>query len=126
MSDEASARGRIVDKPWGYELIWVEAPGYVGKVLTIEAGKRLSLQYHERKDEAIFVMSGEMVLHIGDSPENVERVPLTEGDYRRIAPGVVHRFEAVTDTKLLEVSTPDLDDVVRLEDDYGRERTTDP
>ena len=121
-----SEAGRWVPKPWGGELIWVEAPGYVAKVLNIDAGKRLSLQYHERKDEAIFVMSGEMVLHIGASVDTVEKVPLTQGEYRRVLPGVVHRFEAITDTKLLEVSTNDLDDVVRIEDDYGREGTSAP
>ncbi len=127
MTEESHQDGRIVAKPWGSELIWVEAPGYTGKVLTIEAGKRLSLQYHDRKDEAIFVIDGEMVLHVGPHADQVERVRLGPGDYRRIAPGVVHRFEAITDTRVLEVSTPDLDhDVVRLEDDYGREDTSDP
>lgn len=109
-----------VEKPWGYELIWAHTDRYVGKVLHINAGESLSLQYHERKDETIHVLHGRMVFLVGQSEEELERVELGEGMSFRIRPGTRHRMEAITDCDLLEASTPDLDDVVRLEDRYGR------
>jgi len=108
-----------IDKPWGHELIWAKTDKYVGKVLHIEAGTKLSLQYHRVKDEAIYVMSGRMELQIG-SDSDAETVILEPGQYRRIAPGTVHRMVALTTCDVLEVSTPELDDVVRLADEYGR------
>ena len=113
-----------VDKPWGFELRFVRTDRYAGKLLSIRAGSQLSLQYHERKDEAFYVQDGtlELVLGRGDR-QTVER--LAAGESRRIPPGTVHRFRAVTDCLLFEVSTPELEDVVRLEDDFGREGATD-
>lgn len=109
-----------VEKPWGYELIWAHTDRYVGKILHINAGESLSLQYHERKDETIHVLRGRMVFQVGPSEADLERVELEEGMSFRIQPGTRHRMEAVSDCDLLEASTPDLDDVVRLEDRYGR------
>lgn len=118
--------GRHVPKPWGSEQIWAETDHYVGKVIRIDAGRRLSLQYHEQKDEAILVVSGRLRLHSGADEASVTTRILEAGESAHIPPGMVHRFEAVEDTELVEVSTPQLLDVVRLEDDYGREGTTAP
>ena len=113
-----------VDKPWGYELRFAHTERYAGKLLFIRAGSQLSLQYHERKDEAFLVHEGTLELVLGRGAEQrVER--LGPGDSRHIVPGTVHRFRAVTDTTLFEVSTPELEDVVRLEDDFGRAGTSD-
>ncbi len=109
-----------VEKPWGYELIWAHTDRYVGKILHIKAGESLSLQYHERKDETIHVLHGRMVFLVGGSEAELERVELEEGMSFRIQPGTRHRMEAISDCDLLEASTPDLDDVVRIEDRYGR------
>jgi len=111
---------RRVDKPWGYEIIWAETDRYVGKVLHVEAGHALSLQYHERKDETIHLWSGEMRFFVGPSADELELIEMKPGDSYHVTPGTVHRMEAVTDVDILEASTPDLDDVVRLEDRYGR------
>ena len=114
------AAPRRVEKPWGYELIWAETDRYVGKILHVRAGHALSLQYHERKDETIHLLRGTMNLWVGASTNALEQVELREGESFRITVGTVHRMEAVTDVDILEASTPDLDDVVRLEDRYGR------
>jgi mannose-6-phosphate isomerase-like protein (cupin superfamily) len=115
---------RRVQKPWGHELIWAHTARYVGKVLVIEPGKRLSLQKHLEKDESIYVMSGRLRLHLEDDAGVVRVEDLAAGEHRRIAPGRIHRFEAMeARVELLEVSTPELDDVVRLEDRYGRADT---
>jgi mannose-6-phosphate isomerase-like protein (cupin superfamily) len=111
-----------VGKPWGYELRFAHTPRYAGKVLVIRAGHQLSLQHHEEKDESFFVYSGTLELVLGHE-QRVERVEA--GEARHIVPGTVHRFRAVTDCVLFEVSTPELHDVVRHEDDYGRGGTTD-
>jgi mannose-6-phosphate isomerase-like protein (cupin superfamily) len=108
-----------VDKPWGHELIWARTDRYVGKILHIEEGHLLSLQYHERKDETFHVLRGEIVLRIKEDDRLVERV-MREGESCRVTPRTVHQMEAVRTSDLLEVSTPELDDVVRLEDRYGR------
>ncbi len=121
-----SSAARRVEKPWGHELIWAHTDRYVGKVLHIAAGKRLSLQYHEKKDETIFVMSGRMLLHLENAEGTIEKVELGPGEFRRVEIGRIHRFEAVEDCDLIEVSSPELDDVVRIEDDYGREGTSAP
>ena len=113
-----------VDKPWGYELRFVRTDRYAGKVLFIKAGSQLSLQYHEKKDEAFFVQSGTLELVLGPAHDPTV-VAMKPGYSRHIAPGTVHRFRAVTDTLLFEVSTPELEDVVRIEDDYGREGVKD-
>jgi mannose-6-phosphate isomerase-like protein (cupin superfamily) len=110
---------RRVDKPWGHELIWAHTDRYVGKILHIEPGHLLSLQYHEKKDETIYVLRGEIVFRVQEDGELVER-PMREGERYHITPGTVHQMEATVVTDLLEVSTPELDDVVRLEDRYGR------
>jgi mannose-6-phosphate isomerase-like protein (cupin superfamily) len=109
-----------VEKPWGYELIWAHTVHYVGKVLHINAGESLSLQYHEEKDETIFLFSGEMRFWAGASPETLEELRLEEGEAFRVLPKTIHRMQAVTDCDVLEASTPHLDDVVRIEDRYGR------
>jgi mannose-6-phosphate isomerase len=108
-----------VDKPWGYEVRFVTTERYAGKLLFIRAGHQLSLQYHRRKDEAFYVQEGEMELVLGQGADSrVER--LHPGDSRHLPPRTVHRFRAVRDCLLFEVSTPELDDVVRLQDDFGR------
>jgi mannose-6-phosphate isomerase-like protein (cupin superfamily) len=117
---------RRVEKPWGHELIWAHTDRYVGKILVIEAGKRLSLQLHERKDETILVISGRMRLQQGGPDGLLSATELGPGDHRRIPAGTIHRFEAIERCELIEVSTPELDDVIRLEDDFGREGTSAP
>jgi mannose-6-phosphate isomerase len=118
------ADARRVPKPWGHELIWAHTERYVGKVLVIEAGKRLSLQRHEVKDESIYVLSGRLRLLLEDDAGEVRTEELGPGDHRRVETGRVHRYEAIERVELMEVSTPELDDVVRLDDDYGREGTS--
>jgi mannose-6-phosphate isomerase len=117
---------RRVDKPWGHELIWAHTDRYVGKVLVIEAGRRLSLQRHEVKDESIIVTSGRLRLYLEDDDGIVQVEELVAGDHRHVPTGRIHRYEAIERTELMEVSTPELDDVVRLEDDFGREGTNAP
>ena len=118
--------GRIVPKPWGHELIWALTDRYVGKVLVIEAGKKLSLQRHVVKDESIYVLSGRLRLHLEDDGGTVRQVELAAGEYRHVPTGRIHRFEAIDRCELIEVSTPELDDVIRIEDDFGREGTSAP
>ncbi len=114
-----------IEKPWGYELRFVRTDRYAGKVIFVRAGQQLSLQYHERKDEAFLVHEGTLELVLGRGAE--ERVVrLGPGTSRHLPPGTVHRFRAVTDCLLFEVSTPELEDVLRLEDDYGRAGQSDP
>jgi len=120
------AETRRVDKPWGHELIWAHTDRYVGKVLVIEAGKRLSLQRHLVKDESIYVESGRLWLYLEDDAGTVQVEELAAGDHRHVPTGRIHRYEAIERTELMEVSTPELDDVVRLEDDFGREGTSAP
>ncbi len=109
-----------VEKPWGYELRWAITDKYLGKVLHINRGEALSLQYHNHKDESILVLTGTMVLDLEDDAGVLGHLRLGPGDSRRIYPGRRHRMTATADCDVLEVSTPDLDDVVRLEDRYGR------
>ena len=119
--------GRTVDKPWGSELIWAETDRYVGKVISINPGQRLSLQYHEVKDEAILVTSGTLRLHLEDAMGEIGILDLIPGEHCRIPVGRKHRFEALDEpVQLTEISTPELNDVVRLEDDYAREGTQEP
>jgi quercetin dioxygenase-like cupin family protein len=117
---------RKVDKPWGYELWWALTDAYAGKILHIEAGHRLSLQFHESKDESAYVLSGRLRLSQGRSEEALETVELGPGDVWRNQPGEIHTLEAVEDSDIVEVSTPELDDVVRLSDNYGRAGTNAP
>jgi mannose-6-phosphate isomerase len=123
--DRWSFDARRVEKPWGYELIWALTEQYCGKVLFVKAGASLSLQFHREKDESWLVQSGKAKLELGEVGQKV----LTEeviggGAAFRYRPGTVHRVTALEDTTILEVSTPHLDDVVRLEDKYGREGTS--
>ena len=108
-----------VEKPWGYELIWALTDRYVGKILHIEPGHVLSLQYHNRKDETIHVLSGEIIFRVKEGDALVER-RMRAGESYHIAPLTVHQMEAVTAADLLEASTPESDHVVRLQDRYGR------
>ena len=125
--DSWSFEPRKVEKPWGWELIWAHADAYVGKVLFVRAGHSLSLQFHREKDESWYVQSGRAKLELGSAGDPVlnEEV-ISEGDAFHYRPGTVHRVTALEDTTILEVSTPHLDDVVRLEDRYGREGTSEP
>lgn len=116
---------RKVPKPWGHELIFAETERYAGKILHIEPGQRLSLQYHERKDETLYVLSGEVYLSI-EVEGAMREMKLKPGEAWRIQPGVRHRLRAEAACELVEVSSPELSDVVRLEDAYGREGTTAP
>ena len=126
MSGDAPVGGRRVDKPWGHELIWAHTDRYVGKILVIEAGKRLSLQRHLVKDESILVSAGLLRLHLEDDDGTLRIEELAPGEHRHVPTGRVHRYEAIERCTLIEVSTPELDDVVRLEDDFGREGTSAP
>ena len=126
MTANAFETVRRVDKPWGHELIWAHTDRYVGKILVIEAGQRLSLQRHLVKDESILVSAGLLRLYLEDDEGTVCIEELGPGQHRRVPTGRIHRYEAIERCTLIEVSTPELDDVVRLEDDYGREGTSAP
>ncbi len=115
----------VVDKPWGHERIWARSDRYVGKVLHIRAGQELSLQYHNKKDETVHLLSGELVYRVKIA-DRLDDVHLKVGESFRITPGTVHQMLAVTDCDVLEVSTPETDDIVRISDKYGREGTTAP
>ena len=132
---------RMVQKPWGHEVIWASNELYVGKLLHIKAGHALSVQYHNQKDETIHVLRGRMLYRVATKSELLTRnseqrtasgelalreIEMNEGDSFRNTPGTVHQMEAITDCDLLEASTPHLDDVVRLKDLYGREGTSAP
>jgi len=111
---------RRVDKPWGYEIHWAVSDRYVGKLLHIEAGHLLSLQYHERKDESIYVLRGRMIFRYRDATGALVDREMIAGEAQHVPTGMVHQFEALEHTDVLEASTPHLDDVVRLKDRYGR------
>jgi mannose-6-phosphate isomerase len=119
-------RPRKVDKPWGWELVWAESEAYVGKLLFVRAGESLSLQYHEQKDESWLVQQGRAQLELGSVGGELETTEIGPDDAFRFPPGTVHRVTALEDTLVVEVSTQHLDDVVRLEDRYGREGTSAP
>jgi mannose-6-phosphate isomerase len=127
--DTKPASGRVnvvrVPKPWGHETIWALSDRYVGKILHINAGQELSVQYHNKKDETVHLLSGEIVYRVKKT-EQLEDMHLKVGESFRITPGTVHQMVAVTDCDVLEVSTPELDDVVRLSDRYGREGSSAP
>ncbi len=108
-----------VDKPWGYELHWAKTERYVGKLIHVDAGHALSLQYHNLKDETMYLQSGRMLLEIQEGNDLVKR-EMRPGDSVHITPKTVHRVTAIEDCDIFEVSTPELHDVVRLEDRYGR------
>lgn len=119
-ADAGPAAARRIDKPWGGEIIWAEGPTYVGKILVVRRGEALSLQHHERKHETIRVLSGRLAFEHGATEAALGRVELGPGDGWCIPPGLRHRMTALEDTEILEVSTTELDDVVRHEDRYGR------
>jgi mannose-6-phosphate isomerase len=123
MSERASITH--VPKPWGHETIWARTDAYVGKILHITAGEALSVQYHRIKDETVSLMSGQLIYRIWENDQPRE-IPLRVGEAFHVTPGTIHQMEAVTDCDILEVSTPHLDDVVRLNDRYGREGTSAP
>jgi len=110
---------RRIEKPWGHEVIWASTDRYVGKILHINRGHQLSLQYHNRKDETIHVLTGEIICLIREDGKDVEH-RMRAGESCHIPPGTVHRFEAVPDSDLWEASPPELDDLIRLQDQYGR------
>ena len=115
-----------VPKPWGHETIWARSDRYVGKILHINAGQELSVQYHKEKDETVYLLSGEISYRVQNDGGTLEDVRLKVGESFRLTPGTVHQMVAMTDCDVLEVSTPELDDVVRLSDRYGREGTSAP
>jgi mannose-6-phosphate isomerase len=115
-------QGKVVEKPWGYELIWAHTPRYVGKILHINKGESLSYQYHRIKDETVRLLSGILELEIELEGERTKLI-VKPGDCLHIVPGMKHRMAAVEECEVLEVSTAELDDVVRLEDRYGRVST---
>ncbi len=113
---------KIIPKPWGHELVWAETERYVGKILHVKAGESLSLQYHRQKDETIMLLSGRLTLEYFSDGVELRRIELAVREPFHITPGLRHRMIAVSDCDIVEVSTPELDDVVRLEDKYGRAR----
>ncbi len=118
---------RRVEKPWGHEIWWAVTPRYVGKILHVKAGASLSLQYHNVKDETIMVQSGRLLFETGpQGADALEKREMGPGEAFHITPGTVHRMTGLTDVDIVEVSTPELDDVVRLEDRYGRAGTSQP
>lgn len=108
------------DKPWGREIWFANLSGYVGKILEVKKGKRLSLQYHQVKTETQYVLSGKVKLTVGKDKNDLQEIILNAGDKYDIFPYTIHRVEALEDAQIFEVSTPELEDIVRLEDDYGR------
>ena len=115
-----------VPKPWGHETIWARSDRYVGKILHINAGQELSVQYHEKKDETVHLLSGVLAYRVQSDSGALDDVHLKLGESFRITPGTIHQMVALTDCDVLEVSTPELDDVVRMSDKYGREGTSAP
>jgi len=117
--------GRIentkVDKPWGYELRWAITDRYLGKVLHINKGEALSLQYHRQKDECQYILAGAIDMEVGPTEGEMTTRRMRAGDTVHLTPGTRHRLTAAEDTDIFEVSTPEIDDVVRLEDRYGRD-----
>lgn len=130
VSKTGTGSGRVkvvsVPKPWGHETIWAQSDRYVGKILHIRAGQELSVQYHNEKDETVHLLSGEIVYRVQSGSNLLEDVQLKPGESFRITPGTIHQMVGLTDCDVLEVSTPELDDVVRLSDKYGREGTSAP
>jgi mannose-6-phosphate isomerase len=118
--DEPFFRTQRVDKPWGHEILWAWSERYVGKILHVNRGESLSLQFHRAKDETMSVLSGRVLLQTGRSEDTLQDRVLGPGDCCRLVPGTIHRLEALEDADVLEASTTELDDVVRLSDRYGR------
>ena len=120
----APAKSEKIDKPWGYEIIWARTERYVGKILHIRKGEALSFQYHRVKEETIRLLSGRLRLTAAPADGPRAEHELLPGDVFHVPPGLRHRFAAIEDCDVLEVSTPETDDVVRLEDRYGRTEKT--
>jgi len=112
--------GYKIDKPWGYEIIFAKTKKYVGKILFVKEREELSLQFHRKKDETIFISKGSINLFWGDGPSRLSKIIMKSGDSFHIPPNMVHKMHATKDTFIFEVSTPEIKDVVRLEDKYGR------
>jgi mannose-6-phosphate isomerase len=123
MPEFGRAEATRVDKPWGYEIRWAVTDRYAGKVLHVKRGEALSLQYHERKDEFQYVVKGEVEIEFGGPDGKLVKQRLGVGDTFHITPGTRHRMTALQDAEIFEVSTPELDDVVRIDDRYGRAGT---
>lgn len=119
-------RTRRVEKPWGYEIWYALTEDYAGKILHVDQGHRLSLQFHERKDESSYLLTGRLLLIKGPTADELTEQTIGPGETWRNRPGEVHTIEALEDSDVLEVSTPHLDDVVRMHDHYGREGTSQP
>ncbi len=111
---------RKTEKPWGYELLFAHTPKYAGKVIFVKKGHRLSLQYHEKKDETLYIYEGKALLDIEESDGRLVSKVVQPGECIPVPPFTKHRLKAIEDTTFLEASTPELEDVVRVEDDYGR------
>lgn len=111
---------QIKEKPWGREIWFANTAGYAGKILEVKKGKRLSLQYHEKKTETQYVLSGKVKMYLGKDKDHLEERIMNPGDKYDIYPYTIHRVEALEDAEIFEVSTDDLEDVVRISDDYGR------
>jgi len=125
--DRWSIDARRVEKPWGWELVWAETEHYAGKLLFVKSGGALSLQFHREKDEAWHILEGRLEIQLGEPGDAILNTEIVgAGASFHFPPGTVHRARGVQDSLIVEVSTPHLDDVVRLDDDYGREGTSQP
>jgi mannose-6-phosphate isomerase len=111
---------RRVEKPWGYVLIWAETEDYVGRILHVRAGEAQSLHFHEEREETVLLLRGEAILEAGTGVNSLQETPMQEGETVHLSAGLLHRILATTDAELIEVSTPDTDDIVRIRDRYGR------
>lgn len=120
MTNQDSHKPKKVPKPWGHEIWFADQPEYAGKILFIKKGHRYSLQYHENKKETQYILTGTCKFLIGKDENELEEVILNPGEKLDVLPSMIHRAEGITDVEILEVSTNDLDDVVKLADDYGR------
>lgn len=120
MSEKPTQSCKKTDKPWGYEILWAHTPDYVAKILFVKAGESLSLQYHRVKEETMYFESGSCLVQTGANEDSLDTHTFQPGDVFHIRPGTLHRLTAQTDCRIFEVSTPHLDDVVRLQDRYGR------
>ena len=117
---------RIIEKPWGRETILAETECYAGKILFVARGNRLSLQHHEHKSETMYLLHGRIRLSVGHSQDDLHEIELGQGELIDLPVGTVHRVQALEDSQIIEASSPELDDIVRLADDFGREGTSDP
>lgn len=121
MSSAPTSQPSRVEKPWGHEIWWAQTPHYAGKLLHVDAGQKLSLQLHRKKDESSYVLSGRLLLTRGPTLDELGTEEIGPGFAWRAEPGTIHTIEALEDSVVIEASTPQLDDVVRLQDRYGRE-----